>query len=53
METLGFLKDLNSIIHWEFENNPAMPEKRAQPFLLESKSKSIKTVNPEFGAVLA
>lgn len=44
METLGFLKDLSSIIHWEFVNNsPAMLEKRVQPFLLESKSKSLKT----------
>lgn len=43
METLGFLKDLNSIIHREFENNsPAMPEKRTQLFLLESKSKTLK-----------
>lgn len=46
METLGFLKDLNSIIHWELQNNSAgVPGTRTQLVLLECENKDLKTNN--------
>jgi len=46
METSEFLKDLNSVLYWELQNNSAgVPGKRTQLVLLKCESKDLKTNN--------